>query len=159
MSCDNEIKTVKVKKVHVDAQLPFYATSGAAAADVHAVNNCTVVINPGEAAIFDTGLQFEVPVGYQLKAYSRSGHGFKSGIRLSNCTGILDSDYRGNLMVRLHNDSDTPYVVQPFERVCQIQIQKAPQHRFVETIELSDTERGVNGFGSTGKVVTVMHSA
>lgn len=150
MSC-NAIQAVKVKKVHVDAQLPFYATAGAAAADVCTISDKSVVINPGQAAIFDTGLQFEVPAGYQLKAYSRSGHGFKSGIRLSNCTGVLDADYRGNLMVKLHNDSDTPYMVQPFERVCQIQIQKAPQHQFVEVIELSSTVRGENGFGSTGK--------
>lgn len=156
MSC-NRIEMVKVKRVHELARLPVYASVGAAAADVHTVSDKSVVIDPGCSALFDTGLQFEVPVGYELKAYSRSGHGFKSGIRLSNCTGILDSDYRGNLMVKLHNDSDTAYVVEPFERVCQIQIRKAPQHQFVESVDLNETERGSHGFGSSGKTVITQH--
>lgn len=154
MSC-NKVLNVKVKRVHPAAKLPVYGSAGAAAADVHTISNVSVAINPGCAVVFDTGLQFEVPEGHELKAYSRSGHGFKSGIRLSNCTGILDSDYRGNLMVKLHNDSDTVYMVEPFERVCQIQIRKAPQHRFVEADDLSDSVRGAAGFGSTGRVAVV----
>jgi len=149
MCCKN-LPVVGVRKVHPLAQLPFYASSGAAASDVCGVNEEAVVIYPGQAVVFDTGLQFEVPEGYQLKAYSRSGHGFKSGIRLSNCTGILDSDYRGNLAVRLHNDSGVPYTVGPRERIAQIQIQRAPQIQYTWVDELSDTERGDKGFGSTG---------
>lgn len=150
MSCITQV--VKVKRVHPNAKLPAYATAGAAAADVCTVSDSTVVINPGCSVAFDTGLQFEVPVGYELKVHSRSGHGFKSGIRLANCTGILDSDYRGNLMVKLHNDSDTAFVVQPGERICQVQVSKATQHHFVEAVELDTTERGTSGFGSTGRV-------
>ena len=150
MSCMTQV--VAVKRVHPNAKLPVYATAGAAAADVCTISDSTVVINPGCSAVFDTGLQFEVPVGYELKVYGRSGHGFKSGIRLANCTGILDSDYRGNLMVKLHNDSDTAFVVQPGERICQVQVSKATQHHFVEVDRLNATGRGEGGFGSTGRV-------
>lgn len=155
MSCITQV--VKVKRVHPNAKLPVYATAGAAAADVCTVSDSTVVINPGCSAAFDTGLQFEVPVGYELKVHSRSGHGFKSGIRLANCTGILDSDYRGNLMVKLHNDSDTAFVVQPGERICQVQVSKATQHHFVEVDLLNATGRGEGGFGSTGRVEFGQH--
>ncbi|HGD9033428.1 TPA: dUTP diphosphatase [Escherichia coli] len=150
MSCMTQV--VAVKRVHPNAKLPVYATAGAAAADVCTISDSTVVINPGCSVAFDTGLQFEVPVGYELKVHSRSGHGFKSGIRLANCTGILDSDYRGNLIVKLHNDSDTAFVVQPGERICQVQVSKATQHHFVEVDRLNETGRGEGGFGSTGRV-------
>lgn len=150
MSCMTQV--VAVKRVHPNAKLPVYATAGAAAADVCTISDSTVVINPGCSVAFDTGLQFEVPVGYELKVHSRSGHGFKSGIRLANCTGILDSDYRGNLIVKLHNDSDTAFVVQPGERICQVQVSKATQHHFVEVDRLNATGRGEGGFGSTGRV-------
>lgn len=148
-----------VKKVHPNAHLPIYATSGAAAADVTCVawkdveghwQTTPVMVNPGSSVILDTGLQFAVPSGHELKCYSRSGHGFKSGIRLSNCTGILDSDYRGNLMVKLHNDSDTAFRIEMGERVLQVQVKKAPQNTFYEVLELDSTERGEGGFGSTG---------
>lgn len=158
MSCNNK-QTVKVLKTHGSANLPIYATSGAAAADVTCVSwkdteghwqESPVYVNPGKAVILDTGLRFELPVGYELKCYSRSGHGFKNGIRLSNCTGILDSDYRGNLMVKLHNDSDTAFRIEMGERILQVQVAKAVQHAFVEVDELGETERGEGGFGSTG---------
>lgn len=155
MSCITQV--VAVKRVHPNAKLPVYATAGAAAADVCTISDSTVVINPGCSAVFDTGLQFEIPVGYELKVHSRSGHGFKSGIRLANCTGILDSDYRGNLMVKLHNDSDTAFVVQPGERICQVQVSKATQHHFVEVDRLNATGRGEGGFGSTGRVELGQH--
>lgn len=143
------------------AVAPSYESAGAAAADVRGVrwknslsdadwNYGRAIINGGKAVIFDTGLQFEVPEGYELKAHSRSGHGFKSGVRLSNCTGILDSDYRGNLMLRLHNDSDTAFIIEAGERIGQVQIKEAPQHSFEVVSELSDTVRGEGGFGSTG---------
>lgn len=142
-------------KLDPKARLPVYGSKGAAAADVHAINELSVAINPGCSAVFRTGLQFEVPEGWELKVHSRSGHGFKNGVRLSNCTGILDSDYDGELMVKLHNDSDTVYSVQPFERVCQIQLKRAPQHVFFEGEIDRETERGAGGFGSTGVVEVV----
>lgn len=157
MSCKS--LPTAVKRVHPNATLPVYATSGAAAADVTCVSwkdteghwqTGPVMVNPGKSVILDTGLQFAVPPGHELKCYSRSGHGFKSGIRLSNCTGILDSDYRGNLMVKLHNDSDTAFRIEMGERVLQVQVKKAPQNTFYEVLELDSTERGEGGFGSTG---------
>lgn len=155
MSC--QIITCPVKRLVPAAQLPVYGSVGAAAADIHTVSGVSTVINPGCSVVFPTGLAFKVPDGYEIKVHSRSGHGFKSGIRLSNCTGILDSDYTGELMVKLHNDSDTAYRVEPFERICQIQICKAPQHQFHEVSELPTTARGVNGFGSTGTTVVNQH--
>ena len=145
-------KGVPVKKTSPLAKLPVYGSSGAAAADVCGINETRIITNPGCSVAIDNGLQFQVPPGYELKVYSRSGHGFKSGIRLANCTGILDSDYRGNLMVKLHNDSDTVCIVEPFERVCQVQVRPAPRYAFVEVEELDSTIRGEAGFGSTGKV-------
>lgn len=165
MSCKSQ--PTAVKKVHPNATLPVYATSGAAAADVTCVawkdtegnwQTGPVMVNPGKSVVLDTGLQFAVPSQHELKCYSRSGHGFKSGIRLSNCTGILDSDYRGNLMVKLHNDSDTAFRIEMGERVLQVQVKKAPQNTFYEVLELSETERGEGGFGSTGtKQIDVHH--
>lgn len=151
MSCIKELKNIEFQRISEKAVSPFYATEGAAAADVCTISDIPVTIWPGQSAVFRTGLTFQVPVGYELKVYSRSGHGFKSGIRLSNCTGVLDSDYRGELMVKLHNDSGVPYVVGPQERICQVQLKEAYQHKFVEVYVLSDTSRGTNGFGSTGK--------
>lgn len=157
MSC--AIPATAVKKVHPNATIPVYASIGAAAADVTCVawkdvegnwQENSVMVNPGKSVILDTGLQFAVPANHELKCYSRSGHGFKSGIRLANCTGILDSDYRGNLLVKLHNDSDTAFRIEMGERVLQIQVKKAPQNPFYEAEELSSTVRGEGGFGSTG---------
>lgn len=160
MSCINNITpATAVKKVHPDATLPVYATAGAAAADVTCVawkdvegnwQTGPVMVNPGKSVVLDTGLQFAVPVGHELKCHSRSGHGFNHGIRLSNCTGIIDSDYRGNLMVKLHNDSDTAFRIGMGERVLQVQVKKAEQNQFFEVAELSTTTRGDGGLGSTG---------
>lgn len=157
MSCITPV--TKVKKVHPNAHLPIYASVGAAAADVTCVawkavdgswQTSAVIINPGKSIVLDTGLQFAVPPRHELKVHSRSGHGFKHGIRLANCTGIIDSDYRGNLMVKLHNDSDTAFRIEMGERVVQVQVCKAPQNGFIEVDELDETERGEGGFGSTG---------
>lgn len=162
-----EIRTkphgIPVTRVHDKAQLPQYATLGAAAADVRGVRwadkldgdntvwfETRALINPGKSIVIDTGLQFGVPVGYELKAYSRSGHGITKGVRLSNAVGIIDSDYRGNVMVGLHNDSDTIFTVEMGERVAQVQIKPAPQYLFEEVQSLDETARGTGGFGSTG---------
>lgn len=159
MSCKDEKQTVKVLRIHPDAKLPAYASIGAAAADVCTISDCSIAINPGRSQLFRTGLKFEIPMGWEIKVHSRSGHGFKHGIRLSNCTGILDSDYTGELMVKLTNDSETVYMVQPFERICQIQVCRAVQHDFVETLgELKVTERGEAGFGSTGTTELGSHN-
>lgn len=140
---------LKVKRLSKDAVLPVYATPGSACFDI--VTTSQSVLAAGRAKVFDTGLAFEVPEGYVLKVYSRSGHGFKNGVRLGNGTGILDSDFRGELKVCLHNDSPDNLKVYKGDRIAQAMLVPIPKVAIVEVQELSDTERGTGGFGSTGR--------
>lgn len=142
---------VKIKKLHPDAVIPTYGSDGAACFDIRVLKGGAVPFC-GRSAIFETGLAFEVPEGYALMAYPRSGHGIKHGVRLSNLTGILDSDFRGQLVVRLHNDGPDTYQVQDGERVIQAMIIPVPKIEFVEVEELSETKRGEGGLGSSGKM-------
>lgn len=140
---------IKIKKLHPAAVVPQYATAGAACFDLVCVNDVT--ITPGREHIaLKTGLAFEIPEGYVMKVYSRSGHGFKNGIRLANGTGIIDSDYRGEVMVKMHNDSTSAVHIAAGERVAQAMIEPVQQVAFEIVEELSDTARGSGGFGSTG---------
>jgi dUTP pyrophosphatase len=145
---------LKIKKLHPDAVIPKYATAGSACFDLHAIVENDVsadAVLPGHFYTFRTGLAFEVPNGYVLKVYSRSGHGFRYGTRLANCTGIIDSDYRGELMVRLKNDGySKPVVVHHGDRIAQAMLVPIPRVEMIEVGELSNTERGAGGFGSTG---------
>ena len=136
---------LKIKKLHPDAVLPTYATPGAACFDLYASS-----IQRND--VFGTGIAVEVPPGYAMKVYSRSGHGFKYGARLANCVGIIDSDFRGEVMVKLAFDNDRLPLptIRVGDRIAQAMIEPAPQVEFVEVDELSDTERGTGGFGSTG---------
>lgn len=139
---------LKVKKLHIDAVMPFYATEGAACFDIHSISHgvlparCTLVL--------DTGLSFEVPEGYELMIYSRSGHGFKDDVRLANCVGVIDSDYRGEVKVKLTNDGPHLFTVDKGDRIAQAMLVAVPKVELVEAEELSDTVRGDGGFGSTG---------
>lgn len=137
-----------VKPLDAAASLPSYATSGAACFDLATINAGTVPAHG--AATFRTGLSFEIPRGHVMLVYSRSGHGFKRGTRLSNCVGVIDSDYRGEVMVRLHNDTAVPFSFEPGDRVAQAMIVALPAVQMVLAADLSDTQRGVGGFGSTG---------
>jgi dUTP pyrophosphatase len=140
---------VKIKKLHPNAVIPQYATTGAACFDLVSVNE--VMIIPGrEHVALKTGLAFEIPEGYVMMVYSRSGHGFKNGIRLANGTGVIDSDYRGEVMVKMHNDGSTALLVKAGERIAQAMIIPALQVELEVVDELSDTARGSGGFGSTG---------
>lgn len=148
---------VKIKKLHQDAIVPTYGTSGAACFDLYAIGDgwislgeCGLPIEFYGACTFRTGLAFEVPKGHVMMVYSRSGHGFKHGVRLSNGTGIIDSDYRGELMVRLQNDGEEPFMVNKGDRIAQAMIVRVNQVSFDLVDELGDTERGESGFGSTG---------
>jgi dUTP pyrophosphatase len=140
---------VKIKLLSSAAKVPTYGSDGAACFDLYAAD--TVAVAPGRAATIKTDVAFEVPEGYVMMIYSRSGHGFKHGVRLSNSTGVVDSDYRGHVPVRLHNDGRDTYVVEFGERVAQAMIVPVPRVEFQVVDELSPTERGENGFGSTGK--------
>lgn len=128
--------------------MPEYQTAGSACFDLASVDEAFVP--PGRAVTVSTGLAFEIPEGHVMLIYSRSGHGFKHGLRLGNCTGVIDSDYRGEVRVRLHNDGSAAFEVMPGDRVAQGMIIKRPAVRFEEASDLSETERGAGGFGSTG---------
>lgn len=137
---------VKVKKLDRDAQLPVYGSEGAACFDLYA-NNLR-----GDTT-YGTGLAFEVPEGHVMLIFSRSGHGYKQGVRLANCVGVIDSDYRGEVSVKLHQDRRDVdiYNAKCGERIAQAMIIPVDHVTFEEVEELSSTERGAGGFGSTGK--------
>jgi dUTP pyrophosphatase len=148
--------------VHPLATLPQYQTKGAAAFDLHAIieekdespPGSGITIPVGQARTFRTGFAYEIPDGWVMKIHSRSGHGFKHGIVLANGTGIIDSDYRGELLVRLRNEGDFPFTVHHGHRVAQAMVEQAMQWELVEIgedEELSSTDRGENGCGSTGR--------
>lgn len=139
---------LKVKKLHEDAHLPEYATEGAACFDIRSVQDGVVPVN-GSLAL-STGLSFEIPEGHVMLVYSRSGHGFKNDVSLSNAVGCIDSDYRGCLGVKLTNSGTKDFVVEKGDRIAQGMIIKYDRISFVEVDELSETERGEGGFGSTG---------
>ncbi len=140
---------IKVKTLSALAQVPTYATAGSACFDIATVSD-SVDITPGTGAVLKTDLVFEIPPGHVMMVYSRSGHGFKNGIRLANGTGVIDSDYRGELMVKLYNDGNRVFSISRGDRIAQAMIVPVQQVTFEIAGELSDTARGTGGFGSTG---------
>ena len=144
---------IKIKKVHPDAVIPKFATNGAACFDLHAVDcGDGAPIFAGSALTIRTGLAFEIPPGNVMLIFSRSGHGFNNDVSLSNAVGVIDSDYRGEVHVKLRNDSGLGAVFRahPGDRIAQALILPLPHIQLVESMDLSDTERGAGGFGSTG---------
>lgn len=140
---------VKIKKLCDDAIIPTYATPGSACFDIYSCEQGVVL--PSKPDIFSTGLAFEIPENHVMLVFSRSGHGFNYGVRLANCTGIIDSDYRGELMVKLAADNHGALSVEAGDRIAQAMIIPYKQISFELTDELSSTERGAGGFGSSGK--------
>ena len=140
---------LKFKKVHQDVPTPIFATSGSAAFDVTSTLCGSVWSNTSR--VFPTGLKFEIPEGYRLEVHVRSSLGFKSDVRLSNCTGIIDADYRGELMVKLFNDGEQAFHVKAGDRIAQCILVKNEVFELKEVDTLSTTNRGEGGFGSTGK--------
>lgn len=139
---------VNVKKLDEQAKLPVYATEGAACFDLYAVNEA--FLSPGDIVKVHTGLAFEVPEGHVMLLFGRSGHASK-GLQLANCVGVIDSDYRGQLLVMLRNDTKVPQVIAAGERCAQAMIIPTFDISFEEVDELSNTNRDQGGFGSTGK--------
>lgn len=146
---------VKIQRLQPDAKIPTYGTDGAACFDFYAY--CPAVrtfLHANAPVMFSTGIAIEVPEGWALLIYSRSGHGFKSDTRLSNCVGVIDSDYRGEIKVRLIRDtlSDShPHFIDHEDRIAQGMLVPAEKTHFEIVNQLSTTERGAGGFGSTGK--------
>lgn len=131
-------------------KLPEYATEGAACFDIRAYFHDHSLRNVVDTAVIDTGLIFEIPANHVLLVFSRSGHGFKNDVRLANCVGVIDSDYRGELKVKLTNDSNREFIVTHGDRIAQGMIVPAPQYKLEESYVVSNTARGSGGMGSTG---------
>ena len=147
-----EQKIVKYSVLSPLAKVPAYATVGAAAADLCAALEEPLTIAPMQRVLVPTGLAIELPdAGCVALVYARSGLSIKHGLCMANGVGVIDSDYRGELRVPMVNLSDTPYTIQPGERVAQLCIAPVWQAAFTPADELTDTARGAGGFGSTGK--------
>lgn len=141
---------IKIKRLHPEAIMPIYATSGAACFDVCALESARLNEYTNPAATISTGLCIEIPDGHVLLIFSRSGHGFKHNVRLGNCVGVIDSDYRGELLIRMVADQGV-YTIKKGERIAQALLLPMPTVEFIEVDALIDSERGGNGFGSTGR--------
>ena len=139
------------EKIGKEIPLPYYATQGAAALDLHACIDEPLTIPPGGQAVVPTGLAVAIPTGYVGILAVRSSMGIRNGVTLSNGIGVIDSDYRGPLGAGLHNLSQTPYTVQPGDRVAQLMVVPvaAPEIEVVDA--LPETVRGAGGLGSTGR--------
>ncbi len=148
-----ETKTVKYKVLDPRAKAPAYATPGAAAADLCAVLDAPLTLEPGQRAMIPTGLAIELPdAGCVALLYARSGLAIKHGLTLPNCVGVIDSDYRGEVRVGIFKVSSEIYTIAPGERIAQLCIAPVWQAAFVQADALGDTARGAGGFGSTGKL-------
>jgi len=155
--------SVAIKKLHEDAFVPSYGTEGAAGADLAAViypedypdgtppaGQEALPIKPGERRLVKTGIAIELPIGYEAQCRPRSGLALKHGITVLNAPGTIDSDYRGEIGVILHNTSEKVFYVNPGDRIAQLVIAPVTKGQFIEADDLSDTVRGEGGYGSTG---------
>ncbi len=142
---------LKVKKLRKEAILPTYGSEFSAGADLYACLDGETVIAPGETVLIPTGLAMEIPTGYGGFIYARSGLSVKKGLAPANKVGVIDADYRGEIMVALFNQSREERRVLPGERVAQIVIAPFLKVFFEESEDLENTVRGEGGFGSTGK--------
>ena len=147
---DLKIKALS-PKIGKEIPVPFYASAGAAAMDLHACLDEAVTIPAGGRKLIPTGIAIALPdSGYVALIFARSGLGIKHGIAPANCVGVIDSDYRGEIMVGLQNSGDTDYTIQPADRIAQMMITPVLQAKVQLVEELDDTVRGAGGFGSTG---------
>ncbi len=142
---------IKTKIVREGAKLPFRATEGSAGADVFACIESEVTIEPGKMKTIPVGIAVEIPAGFGGFMFPRSSLGVKYGVTLPNCVGVIDSDYRGELLVPLINHSDKDFVINNGDRIAQLVIMPVDSSEYCLTEELSGTVRGEGGFGSTGK--------
>ena len=145
------MQTIRVKKLHPKATLPAYGSAGAAGADLTACLEETVTIEPGQTVFIPTGIAMEVPVGCAGLIYARSGIACKQDLAPANKVGVIDSDYRGQIQVALHNHGSQSRTVEPGQRIAQLLITPVLTPAYEEAETLSDTRRDVGGFGSTGR--------
>ena len=142
---------LRIKKLRDNAQMPTYGSEYAAGADMYAAIDEAVTIQPGETKFIPTGLAFEIPEGYAGFIYARSGLACKKGLAPANKVGVVDADYRGEVMVALHNHGLVSQTVEAGERIAQMIIAPFVAVNYVFVDELDDTVRGEGGFGSTGR--------
>ena len=140
---------VNIKRVNENAKIPTYGSVNAAGADLYNAMG-EVTIAPHETVLVKTGIALEIPTGYAGFIYARSGLATKRGLAPANKVGVVDSDYRGEVMVALHNHSEIEQTIEMHERIAQMVIAPYLKADFIEVDSLDDTERGVGGFGSTG---------
>lgn len=138
---------VKVKRLHPSAVIPAYATDGSGCFDITALE---CVGRKDDTATYRTGLAFEIPQGKAMILYGRSGYAFNRSLRLATCSSVIDSDFRGELLVKVRRDDGGIWYPSAGDRIAQAMIVDAPHVKFVEVDELSDTRRGEGGMGSTG---------
>ena len=141
---------IAVKKLHENAVLPTYGSTFSAGADLYALCEGEVVFAPNETKLIRTGLAMEIPEGYAGLIYARSGLASKRGLAPANKVGVVDADYRGEVMVALHNHSGVEQKISAGERIAPLVVAPFLKAEFEEADELSDTVRGAGGFGSTG---------
>jgi len=141
---------IKIRHIHPEAFTPTYATPGAAGLDLHASIPHPIRLMPGVRFTCPTGIAIELPEGYEAQIRPRSGLAKKHGLTVLNAPGTIDSDYTGEIMVILINLGDEPATINGGDRIAQMVIAKFVRIEFVQVGELAETERGTNGFGSTG---------
>ena len=142
---------LRIKKLRENAQMPTYGSEYAAGADMYAAIDEAVTIQPNETKFIPTGLAFEIPEGYAGFIYARSGLASKKGLAPANKVGVVDADYRGEVMVALHNHGKEAQTVEAGERIAQMIIAPFVAVNYIFSDELDDTVRGAGGFGSTGR--------
>ena len=141
---------MNIKKLKDNAKIPTYGSEFAAGADLYACLDEDLTIKPHETKMVPTGLAMEIPVGYAGLIYARSGLASKKGLAPANKVGVVDSDYRGEVMVALHNHTDEEKTIEKDERIAQLVVAPFLKVDFNEVDELDETDRGEGGFGSTG---------
>lgn len=142
---------IEIKKTRPGATLPRYSSDLAAGADLYACTEQEVRILPGETVLIPTGIAAAIPAGYAGFVFARSGLSVKMGLAPANKVGVIDADYRGEILVALYNQSGQVRLVRDGDRIAQLVIEKVETPDFEEVDELPSTERGAGGFGSTGK--------
>ena len=142
---------IKLKKLSENAQIPVYGSSGSAGGDLVSAEGEDVTIPPHQTVFIGTGIAVAIPEGYVGLVYARSGLACKRNLAPANKVGVIDSDYRGEIKVALHNHGETPQTVMKGERIAQLVIAPFLRAEYEETDDLGDTERGAGGFGSTGR--------
>ena len=145
------IENINVKKLNDLAKLPTRGSEYAAGYDLYAATSYNIEIQPHTTVKIGTGLSFELPQGIFAAIFPRSGIATKRGLRPANCVGVCDSDYRGEYIVALHNDTNEVQIIEPQERIAQMILLPFVEMSFNEVNELSDTVRGAGGFGDSGK--------